>query len=305
MLSGKQIHLHQALGLGPTWVRCDAQIIESSPQETEAESVVIAAQPQPHLTASATTSAAAAIDSTKSVLPKPHRTDVMTPSRPSDLETVSRKVNARTANLLAIIAKAQHQSPQANKSPDATLVKAMNDVSAYQLDDWDTLNGKIQQCQLCDLSESRRQAMTSSVSEDCRLIVVVPQPSLQDDINGYLISGDIEAMWHKLIAAIGLNMQQVYVTSAIKCAANIQLVATQQHASQCRPYLERQLQLLPKVPVLLLAHNQAPLWQRLQTWCGSERIFRIAHPSTMQRNPDIKKQAWETLKQLKARLEQP
>lgn len=299
MLSGQQIHLHQALGLGPMWLSREACVCDAP---DDAISFVPTA-PIPVTPSISVLQDTSNQRPTQAAQPTPVQTPApipVTPTKPVQAETVQRKVTQRAANLLAIIAQAQHQSPQTTQAVPKT--PTPNTAIDYSQDTLSSLAHKIRHCQLCDLSANRRQALATHEISDCRLIVVLPQPSLEDDIHGHLLSGDIAEMWQRLIQAIGLTSQQVYVTSAIKCSPNLELVAKQHHAAQCRSYLERELQLLPKVPVLLLAENQERLWQRLQEWCGSERLFRIAHPSKMQRNPAIKRSAWETLQKLQPNL---
>lgn len=302
MLSGQQIHLHQALGLGPMWLSRQACVC-AAPDDAVApiKVVPVAAKPVASPLQDAVTKRPMPIAAASIGVKMPALAPTSTPhDQPTPVEAVQRKVTQRAANLLAIIAQAQLQSPQ--KTTAAQKIPTPNIAIDYSQDSLHSLTQKIRSCQLCDLSANRRQALVTHEINDCRLIVVLPQPSLEDDINGHLLSGDIADMWQKLIKAIGLTSQQVYVTSAIKCSPNLELVAKQHHAVQCRSYLERQLQLLPQVPVLLLAENQERLWQRLQEWCGSERLFRIAHPSKIQRNPAIKRSAWETLQKLQQHL---
>ncbi|AUZ03902.1 MULTISPECIES: uracil-DNA glycosylase family protein [Vitreoscilla] len=301
MLSGQHIHLHQALGLGPMWLSHEAYVCDAP---EHAMTVVSTAAPVLAIeTTSVLQDALQQRPTPKAAQAIPIQTPAPTPApqtKPVPAEAVQRKVTQRAANLLAIIAQAQHQNPKTTTT--AAKTPTTSTKADYSQDTLTSLTHKIRHCQLCDLSANRRQALVAHEISDCRLIVVLPQPSLEDDIHGHLLSGEIMEMWQKLIKAIGLTSQQVYVTSAIKCSPNLELVAKQHHAAQCRSYLERELQLLPKVPVLLLAENQERLWQRLQEWCGSERLFRIPHPSKMQRNPAIKRSAWETLQKLQPHL---
>ena len=121
---------------------------------------------------------------------------------------------------------------------------------------------------------------------------------MQDDAAGELLSGEAGELWLKILKAMRLQADEVYVTNAIKCAPNVSLVPKQHHAAACIGYLQRELQLLPAVPVLLLAENQRSLLKKLEQQVGSERLFRIPHPSKMQRNPDTKREAWEILQTL-------
>ena len=297
-ISARQIQLNHALGLGPMWVSRAAQIVscDTAPTLTEATPVLprntAASAPVAHIAADPTT-------------PSTHNT--LKPSAPNvasndsvttnDAASVQYKVSKRAAALLAHIAQAQQYKP---KQDSAQVVAAEHTVVAADCsqDSLLSLQTKITQCTACDLHGERRQAFAAQVRPNCRLIVVLPHPSVQDDAAGELLSGEAGELWLKILKAMRLQADEVYVTNAIKCAPNLSLVPKQHHAAACIGYLQRELQLLPAVPVLLLAENQRSLLKKLEQQVGSERLFRIPHPSKMQRNPDTKREAWEILQTL-------
>ena len=297
-ISARQIQLNHALGLGPMWVSRAAQIVscDTAPTLTEATPVLprntAASAPVAHIAAAPTT-------------PSTHNT--LKPSAPSaanndsaatsDAASVQHKVSKRAAALLAHIAQAQQHKPKQDSAQTAVAEQTMVVADCSQ-DSLLSLQTKITQCTACDLHGERRQAFAAEVRSNCRLIVVLPHPSVQDDAAGELLSGEAGDLWLKILKAMKLQADEVYVTNAIKCAPNVSLVPKQHHAAACIGYLQRELQLLPAVPVLLLAENQRSLLKKLEQQVGSERLFRIPHPSKMQRNPDTKREAWEILQTL-------
>ena len=300
-ISARQIQLSHALGLGPMWVGRAAQIVncDTAPQLVEATPALprntVDSAPVAHI------AAAPATPNT----PNTHNTPK--PSAPiaasnnsaaaSDVETVQHKVSKRAAALLAHIAQAQQHKPKQDSAQTAVAEQTMVVADCSQ-DSLLSLQTKITQCTACDLHGERRQAFAAEVRSNCRLIVVLPHPSVQDDAAGELLSGEAGDLWLKILKAMKLQADEVYVTNAIKCAPNLSLVPKQHHAATCIGYLERELQLLPAVPVLLLAENQRSLLKKLEQQVGNERLFRIPHPSKMQRNPDTKREAWEVLQKL-------
>ena len=297
-ISARQIQLNHALGLGPMWVSRAAQIISCNPAPKLAEATPVlprntaASAPVAHIAAAPTT-------------PSTHNT--LKPSAPSaanndsaatsDAASVQHKVSKRAAALLAHIAQAQQHKPKQDSAQAAAAEHTVVAADCSQ-DSLLSLQTKITQCTACDLHGERRQAFAAQVRPNCRLIVVLPHPSVQDDAAGELLSGEAGELWLKILKAMKLQADEVYVTNAIKCAPNVSLVPKQHHAAACIGYLQRELQLLPAVPVLLLAENQRSLLKKLEQQVGSERLFRIPHPSKMQRNPDTKREAWEILQTL-------
>lgn len=301
MLSGRHVHLHQALGLGPMWVSRAAQVVDVdidnllSAQETTPQTLtapIIPATREAQITTTPPATSVSAIT--------PDSKTIATP--PTQASEIERKVSKRAAALLAHIAQAQQHRPVKTEIATADALVNTATVADYANDTLHTLQHKIMQCSACDLHSARRQAFAGEVREHCRLIVVLPHPSVQDDAAGSLLSGDVGEMWGKILKAMKLQADEVYTTTAIKCAPNIALVPKQHHAASCSAYLQRELQLLPEVPVLLLAENQRSLLQRLQEWTSKERVYSIPHPRKMQRNPDTKRAAWETLQSLMQHL---
>ena len=297
-ISARQIQLNHALGLGPMWVSRAAQIVSC-------DTVPNLAEATPALPRNTAASAPVAHIAAAPVAPSTHNT--LKPSTPSaasndsavasDAASVQHKVSKRAAALLAHIAQAQQYKPKQD-SAQAVAAEQPVVVADCSQDSLLSLQTKITQCTACDLHGERRQAFAAQVRPNCRLIVVLPHPSVQDDAAGELLSGEAGELWLKILKAMKLQADEVYVTNAIKCAPNVSLVPKQHHAAACIGYLQRELQLLPAVPVLLLAENQRSLLKKLEQQVGSERLFRIPHPSKMQRNPDTKREAWEILQTL-------
>ena len=294
-ISARQIQLSHALGLGPMWVGRAAQIVSC-------EEVPAFSEATPALPRSATPAAGAHIATAVPTAHTPSKQSV--PNAPANnaaiadnTEAVQHKVSKRAAALLAHIAQAQQHKPKQDSAQAAAAEHTIVAADCSQ-DSLLSLQSKITQCSACDLHGERRQAFAAQVRQNCRLIVVLPHPSVQDDAAGELLSGEAGELWLKILKAMKLQADEVYVTNAIKCAPNVSLVPKQHHAAACIGYLQRELQLLPAVPVLLLAENQRSLLKKLEQQVGSERLFRIPHPSKMLRNPDTKQAAWETLQTL-------
>ena len=294
-ISARQIQLSHALGLGPMWVGRAAQIVSC-------EEVPAFSEATPALPRSATPAAGAHIATAVPTAHTPSKQSV--PNAPANnaaiadnTEAVQHKVSKRAAALLAHIAQAQQHKPKQDSAQAAAAEHTIVAADCSQ-DSLLSLQSKITQCSACDLHGERRQAFAAQVRQNCRLIVVLPHPSVQDDAAGELLSGEAGELWLKILKAMKLQADEVYVTNAIKCAPNVSLVPKQHHAAACIGYLQRELQLLPAVPVLLLAENQRSLLKKLEQQVGSERLVRIPHPSKLQRNPDTKREAWEILQTL-------
>ncbi|MBP6553368.1 MAG: hypothetical protein KA221_08575, partial [Vitreoscilla sp.] len=208
-ISARQIQLSHALGLGPMWVGRAAQIVSC-------EEVPAFSEATPALPRSATPAAGAHIATAVPTAHTPSKQSV--PNAPANnaaiadnTEAVQHKVSKRAAALLAHIAQAQQHKPKQDSAQAAAAEHTIVAADCSQ-DSLLSLQSKITQCSACDLHGERRQAFAAQVRQNCRLIVVLPHPSVQDDAAGELLSGEAGELWLKILKAMKLQADEVYVT---------------------------------------------------------------------------------------------
>jgi DNA polymerase len=117
----------------------------------------------------------------------------------------------------------------------------------------------------------------------------------------------------KIIEAIGLTRDQVYIANVIKCRPPGNRNPEPDEVAQCEPFLFRQIDAIrPKVIVALgkfaaqcLLRSETPI-TRLR---GREFNYRAAvliptfHPAYLLRNPSSKREVWEDMKRVRALLD--
>lgn len=179
---------------------------------------------------------------------------------------------------------------------------------------WPELQKQVQACTKCPLHESRTQAVFGVGSETADLVFVGEAPGQQEDLNGEPFVGRAGQLLDRMLLAIGLKREQIYIANILKCRPPNNRDPKPEEQACCTPYLQQQLHLLkPKVIVALgrisaqyLLKSTMPL-SRLrgeQHGYGEENtpLLVTYHPAYLLRRPGDKAKAWEDLLKIKNML---
>ena len=171
--------------------------------------------------------------------------------------------------------------------------------------------GDCTRCKLHGLG--RRQIVFGVGNPNADLMFVGEAPGADEDIQGEPFVGRAGQLLTKIIEAIGLKREDVYIANVLKCRPPNNRNPEPDEVEQCAPFLFRQIDTIkPKVIVALgkfaaqsLLRTADPI-TRLR---GREYKFRDAilmptyHPAYLLRTPSAKRDVWEDMKRVKAILE--
>ena len=116
-----------------------------------------------------------------------------------------------------------------------------------------------------------------------------------------------DALFWKMMAAIGLDQSSVYVTNCIKCSSNAAPESVSERARRCFPYLERELMILqPEIICIMgeltaqvLLKSRQPLLRtrgRLHSYQYARgiraRVMPTFHPRFLLQYPEMKRAVW-------------
>ncbi|MBX8827610.1 uracil-DNA glycosylase, partial [Ochrobactrum sp. SFR4] len=139
-----------------------------------------------------------------------------------------------------------------------------------------------------------------------------------DDLEGIPFSGPAGHMLERILAAINLKREQVYLANTLPWRPPGNRPATPLELDLCRPFLDRQIELVaPKVIVALgdpaakaLTGSREPIYKLRGNWhslttAGAQAvaIMPSLHPDYLLRTPAQKRFAWEDWLMVKMRLE--
>lgn len=156
-------------------------------------------------------------------------------------------------------------------------------------------------CQACGLYRERRQALWGKGSLPCRVLFVSEGIAPEDDAAATLLSGQTGVLFDAMLEAIGLSRQEVFVTAAVKCAANLTITPKAEHLNACAPHFNAQLTQSQSRAVVLLGQFTPP-----EIWNLSDKtVLTLPHPARLLQEPAQKAAAWKVLKQLRRLLQPP
>jgi uracil-DNA glycosylase family 4 len=171
-------------------------------------------------------------------------------------------------------------------------------------------------CSRCKLhGQGRKQVVFGVGNPDADLMFVGEAPGADEDVQGIPFVGRAGQLLTKMIAAINLERDQVYIANVIKCRPPGNRNPEADEIATCEPFLFQQIDAVrPKVIVALGSFAAKTLLrseESISRLRGRVFDFRGAkliptfHPSFLLRSPDRKRDAWEDLKRARALLTAP
>jgi uracil-DNA glycosylase len=186
------------------------------------------------------------------------------------------------------------------RSPDEALAAVKEDIGA--------------DCCRCKLSGLGRTQIVFGVGNPrADLMFVGEAPGADEDIQGEPFVGRAGQLLTKIIEAIGMRREDVFIANVLKCRPPGNRNPEPDEVEQCEPFLHRQIDIVkPKVIVALgkfaaqcLLKTNDPI-TRLR---GREFKYRDAilmptyHPAYLLRTPSAKREVWEDMKRVKSILD--
>ena len=171
---------------------------------------------------------------------------------------------------------------------------------------WEELAAAVAACRACRLCEARKQAVFGVGDRDADWLFVGEGPGAEEDARGEPFVGQAGKLLDNMLAAIGLKRgEDVYIANAVKCRPPENRTPAPEETAACRPYLERQIELIrPKLIVALGRPAAQTLLQtdikiaaargRLHDYRGIPLIVTY-HPAYLLRTLQDKAKAWEDL----------
>ena len=168
-------------------------------------------------------------------------------------------------------------------------------------------------CTRCGLAAGRQNVVFGSGDPDADLMFIGEGPGAEEDRQGLPFVGPAGELLGKILGAIGLSREQVYIANIVKCRPPGNRDPLPDEVKACRGYLERQIDLVrPRVIVALgrvaaqtLLESELPLGRLRGRWHSVRGVAVRAtyHPAALLRNASWKRPTWEDMKVVRAHLD--
>ena len=140
--------------------------------------------------------------------------------------------------------------------------------------------------------------MPGSGSSAAQILIIGEGPGFYEDQKGLPFVGRSGKLLDELLANVPLSREDVFITNVVKCRPPDNRDPLPEEVAACRPYLERQIELLnPRVVVTLGRHSMLRFYPegkisqdhgKILRW-GERILFPLYHPAAGLRNPAIKR----------------
>ena len=177
---------------------------------------------------------------------------------------------------------------------------------------WELFHQQVEACGLCPLHEGILHKVPGQGDEHAPLMLIGEGPGQVEDEEGLAFVGPAGQLLTRMLAAISLPRDRVYICNIVKCRPPNNRVPEPAEAEACRLHLRNQFALVrPKVIVLLgstaaksilgpeirITRDRGRWYERKGVW-----FMPTYHPSALLRDPAKKREAWEDMQSLRDRL---
>lgn len=199
---------------------------------------------------------------------------------------------------------------------------ALSENSLRILDDWhkeamaetlDTIRKDLGTCQRCKLYRGRKHIVFGGGNPQAKLVLVGEAPGYEEDIQGQPFVGQAGQLLTRILRAIGLAREDVYICNIIKCRPPGNRNPEPDEIAACIPFLRRQLRAISPELICALGTFAA------QTLLGTDtpisrlrghfhtyegiHLLPTYHPAFLLRNPSKKRDVWEDMQKLQEAYE--
>jgi uracil-DNA glycosylase family 4 len=179
----------------------------------------------------------------------------------------------------------------------------------------DRIQKDLGDCRRCGLASGRTHIVFGEGSTDARLVFIGEGPGAEEDLSGRPFVGPAGQLLTKIIQAMHLTREQVYICNVIKCRPPGNRDPEPQEIATCKPFLLRQLAAIEPAVVCTLGNHATQtvldcnepvsrLRGRFHA-LGGFRVMPTFHPAYLLRHPERKREVWEDMKKIMALLRIP
>ncbi len=180
------------------------------------------------------------------------------------------------------------------------------------------LEKEVKKCQKCNLYKTRIEAVFGEGDPNAKLMFVGEGPGYEEDKQGRPFVGAAGELLTKIISAMGLTREKVYITNIVKChplkipdpyLRNNDRPPNKYEIESCLPYLKKQIMIIKPRIICCLGSTAATVLTKKEVSISEIRgkIFKYEdnneieiiptyHPAALLRNPSLKPLVWRDMK---------
>ena len=172
----------------------------------------------------------------------------------------------------------------------------------------ESIHADLGDCRRCKLAQGRNCIVFGDGNPNAKLVFIGEGPGVEEDRKGQPFVGAAGQLLTRIIEAIKLSRNQVYICNIIKCRPPGNRNPEPDEIKTCFPFLERQIAAIQPDFIIALGTFAAqtllgtvtPI-SRLRGRFHEYKEIKVVptyHPAYLLRNPDKKRHVWEDMKML-------
>ncbi len=233
-------------------------------------------------------------------------------------ETAHNRFNERTEGIARSEAAVRTRAPeQAREMRSERPIDLPLSRLASSSPDLATLRSNLERFEGCALKRTATQLVFSDGAPGSKVMFVGEAPGGDEDRVGRPFVGRAGQLLDRMLHAVGLNRQQVYIANVVPWRPPGNRTPTPQETQACLPFVRRQIELAaPEILVCLggsatqtLLGVREGITRTRGKWFTYEcdngraiRAFATFHPAYLLRQPGQKRQAWADMRALAAAM---
>ena len=164
-------------------------------------------------------------------------------------------------------------------------------------------------CSKCSLCSTRQNFVFGAGNSAAGIMFVGEAPGADEDRQGEPFVGAAGQLLNKIISAMDLRREDVYICNILKCRPPNNRDPQPDEIEQCEPYLKRQIELIQPKVICTLGRFAAQTLLRSSDSMGHMRgqshqyegipLVATYHPAALLRNAQWKRPTWEDMKRVR------
>ena len=176
----------------------------------------------------------------------------------------------------------------------------------------EALKKAVSACQECDLHRTRTNVVFGSGNPRARLMFIGEAPGEEEDRQGKPFVGRAGQLLTKIIEAMGLKRENVYIANILKCRPPNNRAPLPTEIVACQENVKRQVEMIKPRVICTLGKFASQTLLRTETPISALRghfkeyngtkVMPTFHPAYLLRNPEEKKLVWQDMKKVMKEL---
>ena len=171
----------------------------------------------------------------------------------------------------------------------------------------------------CALKNQANQTVFADGNPSSKIMLIGEAPGAEEDKLGKPFVGAAGQLLNKMLAAIKLNRESVYITNVVPWRPPNNRTPNSEEILQCLPFIQKHIEIIEPSMIVLLGGTAAKAilattlgitklrgqWHQYNNLNVKKTILTraIFHPAFLLRSPMHKKEAWEDLQEIQKKIE--